>query len=206
MRPRTDDRVKGDDSLLVRELTHRINNEYSATIGFVSLAATRSKSAEVRRELSFVLNSLHSYARVHRALEMPCCDNTINASKYVRDLCSAISKSRLEIRGIELILIEHEVEMNAVRCWRMGMIISELITNAVRHAFGDREGTILVELSRVGSFVECRVTDNGSARTDLQPGRGLKLVDALTKSLRGEVIQKFEPFGTTTLIAFPRDD
>jgi two-component sensor histidine kinase len=206
MQSRTDDRVGADDSLLVRELTHRINNEYSATIGLVSLAATRSKSAEARQELSFVLNSLHSYARVHRALEMPCYDNTIDASKYVRDLCSAISKSRLESRGIELVLIDQNVEMNAVKCWRLGMIVSELITNAARHAFGDGEGIILVELCQVGPLVECRVTDDGSAGDNLQSGQGLKLVDALTKSLRGDVIQKFGPSGTTTLIAFPRDD
>lgn len=189
----------------MRELTHRINNEYSATIGLLSLAATRSKNAEARQELSSVLNSMHCYARVHRALEMPSCNDTISAASYVRDLCSAISKSRLEIRGIELVLVEHEFEMNAVKCWRMGMILSELITNSARHAFGQREGTIRIELSQVGSLVECRVTDNGSAQIDLQPGRGLKLVDELAKSLGGEAIRQFRPSGTTTLIVFPRD-
>jgi two-component sensor histidine kinase len=206
MQPQADDQFRADKDLLVRELTHRINNEYSATIGLLSLAVTRSKNAEVRQELSSVLNSLHCYARVHRALGMPSCDNTINAARYVRDLCSAITKSRLESRGIELVLVEHEFEMNAVKCWRMGMILSELITNSSRHAFDHRVGTIQIDLSQVGSVVECRVTDNGSAQVDSQPGRGLKLVDELAKSLRGEAIHQFGPSGTTTLIVFPRDD
>jgi two-component sensor histidine kinase len=65
------------------------------------------------------------------------------------------------------------------------MIVSDLITSAARHAFGQSERNILIELSQAGSFVECRVTDNGFARANLQPGQGLKLVDALAKSLRG---------------------
>jgi two-component sensor histidine kinase len=201
----THEQSNSDGYLLVRELTHRINNEYAAAIGLVSLAAARSENAKVKQELSRVLNSLYSYARVHRALEMPACDHAISAAHYMRDLCHSISLSKLEIHSIQLVLVEHEFQMNAEKCWRLGMIASELITNAARHAFGDQGGIIRVEFSRSESFVECRVSDNGSARSHRQPGQGLRLVDALAKSLQGSVVQQFGPWGATTLLVFPHE-
>jgi two-component sensor histidine kinase len=92
-----------------------------------------------------------------------------------------ISRSKLETRGIELILIEQPFRMSADRCWVMGMIVVELITNAVRHAFDGECGTIRVECLKFGGYVECRVSDNGSVMADLTPGNGLHIVEALAK-------------------------
>ena len=83
------------------------------------------------------------------------------------------------------------------------MIVFELINNAARHAFPGREGEIRVELLRAGAFAKCSVTDNGSAAPTVRPGRGLKIIDELSKSLGGRCIQKFEPRGSRSILAFP---
>jgi two-component sensor histidine kinase len=49
--------------------------------------------------------------------------------------------------------------MDFERCWRLGLIVSELITNAERHAFRNAGGCIRVKLLPSQSFAECRVTD-----------------------------------------------
>ena len=55
-------------------------------------------------------------------------------------------------QGIELELASRPLKLRSERCWKLGLIVSELITNSARHAFGDRGGTIQVELSASGSL------------------------------------------------------
>jgi two-component sensor histidine kinase len=47
-------------------------------------------------------------------------------------------------RGIELVLVERPFKMSSERCWRLGLILSELITNSARHAFAESGGMIRV--------------------------------------------------------------
>jgi two-component sensor histidine kinase len=83
------------------------------------------------------------------------------------------------------------------------MIVHELVTNAARHAFGNGNGQVRVELSRAGKLVECRVVDNGSAPTSVRRGRGFKIVDELVKGLDGRLDQRFGPRGSFSILTFP---
>jgi two-component sensor histidine kinase len=91
-------------------------------------------------------------------------------------------------------------------CWRMGMIVYELITNAARHASSDGMREIRVELLRAGSYVTCKVQDNGSPTKSVVPGRGLKIVHELVKTLNGNLNHKFGNHGSISLFAFPYRD
>jgi two-component sensor histidine kinase len=92
--------------LLVRELAHRLNNEYASLIGLTLRIAARSSAGEVKAALCEVTNLLHNYAGVHRALQMPTYSTTIDASSYIRALCQSLRRARLDRRGIELVLAE----------------------------------------------------------------------------------------------------
>jgi len=188
--------------LLLREFSHRINNEFASAIGALSLAA-RSANDEAKAALAAVQDQLQMYARVHHALQMPEHTSCIDAAEYLRQLCRAISRSRLESKNIELLLVERTFQMNSERCWRLGLIVSELITNAERHAFGNGGGLIRVELLPSLSFIECRVTDNGTRNANTRPRHGLKIVEALAKSLGGTIDQRFGSCGATAVLIFP---
>ncbi len=192
-----------DQQLLLREITHRINNELASAINMASLNAARSKNKEVKIVLAAVIDHLCNFARVHRALQIPSRRRSMDASAYIRSLCQSMSKSTLANRGIELIFTERPVRLDSERCWILGMIISEWITNAARHAFGPSGGTIWVELSFTGALIEGRVVDNGMTNGRIQPGQGTKIVRALTKALNGEVTQQFEPRGSISIVTFP---
>jgi two-component sensor histidine kinase len=199
----SDERPSSEEKLLLRELNHRINNEFAAAIGFVSLTAARSRNDEVKTALASVMDCLHNYAQVHRALEMPSHDMRIDASAYLRRLCESIGRFKLEGRGIELVFVEHPFQMHSEQCWRLGMIVSELITNAARHAFGDNGGKIHIELVPSGPFVKCRVADNGRAAATVRPGRGLKIIEALVAGLDGTIEQHFGARGALSILTFP---
>jgi two-component sensor histidine kinase len=190
--------------VLLREITHRVNNEFASAIQVVSFAAAKSPDRNVKAALAGVMEQLHNYARVHHALQMPASNDCIDASAYLRDLCRSISCSKLENRNIELVLGESQFRMSSERCWLLGMIVAELITNAVRHAFGQQGGTIRIECRASGAFVECRVSDNGSASTaHVRPGSGLRIIQALAQKLDAEFQFNFEENGSESVLVLP---
>jgi two-component sensor histidine kinase len=190
------------EQILLQELNHRVNNEFATAISFADLAATAS-SNDVKGALSRVADLLHRFADVHLALKMPEYDTPVDAAAYLRQLCRSISRSQLDDRRIELVLAAQPLQLSADHCWRLGMIVFELINNAARHAFPGREGEIRVELLRAGAFAKCSVTDNGSTVPTVRPGRGLKIIDELSKSLGGRCIQEFESRGSRSILVFP---
>jgi two-component sensor histidine kinase len=192
-----------EERLLLREFAHRISNEFASAISVISIAAARSANDEVKIALAAAEDRLQNYARVHQALRVPEHGSLIDATSYLRQLCRAISRSRLDVKSVELVLVDRPLRMNSDRCWRLGMIVSELITNAARHAFHESGGVIRVDLRSSQSFVECRVTDNGTAAANIRPGHGLEIVEALAKGLDGKIDQQFGPQGATTAVIFP---
>jgi two-component sensor histidine kinase len=189
--------------LLMHEFSHRISNEFASAIGAVSIAAARAVNNEAKAALATVRDQLQNYAQLHIALRMPEYGIRVDAAAYLRELCCAISRSKLQRKKIQLLLVERALLMNSERCWRLGLIVSELITNAARHAFGDDGGVIRVELLSSEAFVQCHVTDNGTSKKNIHPRWGLKIVEALADSLGGSIEQRFGPLGATSVLRFP---
>jgi two-component sensor histidine kinase len=191
------------ERILLHELIHRINNEFSSLIGAVSRTAARSVNHEVKVALAHIIELLSHYAELHRALQMPERDTQIDAAAYLENLCLSISRSKLDGMKIALVLTTSPLWLPSERCWRLGMMVYELVTNAARHAFGNGKGEIRVELTRAGKLVECTVVDNGSAPTSVRRGRGLRIVDELVKGLDGRLDQRFGPRGSFSILTFP---
>jgi two-component sensor histidine kinase len=192
--------------LLLQEMAHRINNELTSTISIISCTAERSTNCEVKVALAKVTEHLYDHARVYRALQMPTADRRIDAAAYLRELCQSISRAKLRHNGIELVLVEHPLELNSAQCWRLGLIVSELITNACRHAFAGGGGTIRVELNKRETNVECRVADDGSGPENIRPGRGLGIIQQLARGLNGRIDQRFGAQGSIAIVCFPIEE
>jgi two-component sensor histidine kinase len=133
-------RLSFDDEGVLLHENHRINNEFAAAISAVSVAAARSSDRAVKAALSGVGELLHHYADVHRALQTPDHDTLVDAATYLRPLCVSISRSKLEGREIKLVLSAQSLQLPAECCWRLGMILYELITppRATRSRAGAR--------------------------------------------------------------------
>jgi two-component sensor histidine kinase len=190
--------------LLLAELTHRVSNEYAVVIAMLSLVAARSSHPDTKCVLEGVCECLLNFSRVHQALQMPTLRTRVDARDYMRKLCLAISRSRLESRNITLQLMERPLEMDSEQCWRVALILCELVTNAAKHAFGKGGGSIRVEISSSGGTVECRVEDNGTTvAAHVEPGNGLKIIRALVRELGGTLDHKVGCSGAMIAIAFP---
>lgn len=196
------DRSGIERDFFLRELTHRVNNEFAAAIGMVSIVASQSPDPKVKALLSAVADRLNDYAQVHQCLTMPADDGHIDAAAYIKRLCHSISSSKLDVKGVELELVELPFLMGSERCWLLGMAISEIITNSARHAFDDRGGKIRVELQPCGAFVRCIVADNGRGASTYRAGHGSSIIRAVVDSLDGTLDQNFGPRGAVTALTF----
>jgi two-component sensor histidine kinase len=97
-----------------------------------------------------------------------------------------------------------DLRLEGERCWKVGLILSELLANVARHAqFGDRHPELRVELMLTGNLVKCKVSDNGSAPEPVRRGRGLTIVGELASSLGGRVHTSCAAEGSFFLLTFP---
>jgi two-component sensor histidine kinase len=173
---------------LLDELNHRIKNELASVINLVTFKAVWTDNVEAKEELSKVVDLLHQHAQVHSILTMPDRDALVDAGEQLRTLGLAISRCKLDRMNIRLVLAAETLPLESERCWRLALAIYELVTNAVRHAcFDGRDGEIKIRLMRAGSWVNCRVTDNGSGLGRIKLGRGLRIVGELASSLGGRI-------------------
>src|SRR6201990_1946893 len=193
-----------DGSLLLRELDHRIKNELTSAIYTVSAKAVQSESVAAKAALLEVVDLLHQCADVHRALRMPDPGRLADAAGYLQQLCFSITKYRLDRLSIRLLFSADDLRLEGERCWKLGLIVSELLTNVARHAqFDDRRPELRVELMLAGNVVKCRVVDNGFAPEPIRRGRGLAIVAELASSLGGRVHTSCAAEGYSFLLTFP---
>jgi two-component sensor histidine kinase len=192
-----------DERTVVRELTHRINNQLASAINLVTAAAVRAEHPETKVALGNVTELLQEQANVHRLLEAPEGDSLVDAAQYLRSLCLAITRYRLEPIGVHLSFQADTLPLEPERCWRLGMAVHELVTNAARHAcFDGRPGEIKIKLSLAYPVINCIIADNGSLSGRLKPARGLGLVRDLIRSLGGRLEYGFGPEYSSFLLVF----
>ncbi|HEX3407446.1 MAG TPA: hypothetical protein VHS81_09430, partial [Caulobacteraceae bacterium] len=103
---------------------------------------------------------LHAHANAHRALQPPALAGDVDLGAYLGRLCAALYDAMLCESGIKLSLAHDQIYLAAERCWRVGLIFVELITNSFRHGFKGGGGTIFVEIRLLSSEVHCRVADD----------------------------------------------
>jgi two-component sensor histidine kinase len=202
----SESRQPGDDTLYVRELLHRISNEYTNAISFAHNVARRSSSEEARTVADKIADRLLALANAHRALYPPTADEPADLADNLSRLCRDMTSAWLAPGGITLQLaMPGPIFLGRKVCWRVCLIVSELITNASRHASLLGHGCVSVSIEVVSGRVLCRVSDDGSPALTYVPGRGSRLVDALAKELAGSVERQFGQSGTTVLLSFPMD-
>jgi two-component sensor histidine kinase len=193
-----------DGSLLLRELDHRIKNELTSAIYAVSAKAVQSDSVAVKAALFDVVDVLHQWAGVHRALCMPDQGRLTDAARYLQQLCFAVTKYRLDCLAIRVLFSADNLKLEGERCWKLGLIVSELLTNVARHVqFDVKHPELRVRLMLAGNVVKCGVSDNGSAPEPIRRGRGLTIVGELASSLGGHVHTSCAAEGSSFLLTFP---
>jgi two-component sensor histidine kinase len=191
--------------ILIEEITHRVVNEYTQAISSIVLAAAATGNTEARTVLADAARRLRAHARAHQALQPPFVDGMVDAGDYIERLGAALSQASLHERGVRLVLRRDRLMLEAGRCWRLGLIVAELITNAVRHGLAGGPGQITVEINSGWDNVVCVVTDDGHGHGLIKPvpGRGSHVIERLAVDLGGRIERRFTPDGGMVRLTFP---
>jgi len=116
----------------------------------------------------------------------------LDAGAYLEGICRSISRSKLDDMHIQLELVADRVPIEPDRCWRLGMIVCELVTNAARAVFRHGKGaTIRINLSQTESWAVCEVDSGATRRRPMECLASSKIVEELARSLDGTIVHRY---------------
>lgn len=174
---------------LLKELYHRTKNNMQLINAMINLQATSIENSRTRTILKELEGRIHSMALVHQKLYDSNNLSSIDLQTYISDLSSYLFSSfNITGKKIDLKLDLENMQVvidTAVPC---GLIINELLTNSIKHAFSRQEtGTIGISLHRdVSGTIDLHINDNGRGLPqDLDPAAseslGFQILYAIVK-------------------------
>lgn len=203
-----DDLIK-EKQVLLQELQHRVANSLQIIASVLMQSARRVQSQETRVHLHNAHHRVLSIATLQRQLALSSDDN-VQLRQYFEGLCGSIGASMIEDEGkITLRSTTDDSSASANVSTSLGLIVTELVINALKHAFPDRdkEGEILVDYRAQGAGFVLTVSDNGvgiaASAQPTAPGLGTGIVDALARHLGATVQTTDAGPGTKVSIVNP---
>ncbi|MGF6773721.1 putative ATPase/two-component sensor histidine kinase [Paraburkholderia sp. GAS199] len=194
---------------LLHEVHHRVKNNLQLISSLLNLQASRVTDKAVAELFADSRNRVRSMALVHENLYRAGNFARILMATHVKNLCGHLARAYdMRQMGVDLQVEVDDVQLDMNRAVSCGLIINELVSNALKHAFPDgRGGCVRVELGMVDKE-QCRLTvsDDG---VGIAPGfsveeadsLGLQLVHDLTHQLHGS-LDLSHGSGTTCSILF----
>lgn len=199
-----------EKEVMLREIHHRVKNNLQVISSMVSLQAENMTDARIRAELNDMRDRVRSMALVHEKLYQTGDLARLDFAEYVRSLLQYLWRSHSAMaQQVQLEQSLAAVPMSIETAVPCGLILNELVGNALKHAFiAGRGGKIRVALELTPSgLIRLVVGDNGVGLPqgfDWQqsPSLGLRLVQILARQLGGTVEKGSGP-GTEFQILFP---
>jgi PAS domain S-box-containing protein len=195
---------------LLKEVHHRVKNNLQIVSSLLRLQARQVESEQLRSFLRDTQNRIRSMSMLHEILYRSSDFSTIGFRQYLRNLCQELVRScGAAAKNIRLEQSVMEVELDMDQAITTGLIVNELVTNAIKHAFPTgTPGTISVALRAEEGQLALKVADDGvglPATVELENQRtlGLLLVQNLCRQLDGRLTLQRTP-GTAVEIVFPR--
>lgn len=186
-----DDLIR-DKAILLQEVQHRVANSLQIIASVLMQSARRVQSDEARGHLHNAHHRVMSIAALQKQLSTSN-GGTVELRTYLTQLCQSLGASM--IADPDRLSIQVTVDNSAVEAdvsVSLGLIVTELVINALKHAFPDeRTGTIVIDYRSSGNDWALSVTDNGigiPAGNDApKAGLGTGIVEALAKNLKGGI-------------------
>jgi len=197
-----------EKSVLLREIHHRVKNNMQIISSLLSLQSSTIKNPEMKDIFKESQNRVKSMSMIHEQLyqtdDLAKIDFNIYVNGLIKSLFQIYSISHKHIDwhvNIEDVKLDLET---AIPC---GLIINELVSNSLKHAFEDRlNGMISVNMNKINDLITLKVIDTGvgisnNFQIEKATTLGLKLVKTLVNQLEGELMIEIKD-GTSFKVTF----
>lgn len=196
--------------LLLREVYHRVKNNLQLIDGLVTLQARVLVDRDAKNALQRLRQRLYALGLVHQQLMSSSDLKTFDVAPFLKELSENIIEG-IGAQDIELSVNAMPLEVGLDFAIPLGLLVTELVTNSLKHAFPGGTGKIEVVLERrADKTIVLVVSDNGvgydpaaTARDDKSSGLGTSLIDGLVSQL-GATITVARMNGTRSEVLFPQ--
>jgi two-component sensor histidine kinase len=205
---RENDALLREKEILLEELQHRVANSLQIIASIILMKAKMVGSDETRAHLQDAHNRVMSVAAVQQQLRASGAAGPIEMTPYLTKLCETLATSMIgDSRRVSIRVISDGASATSRQAESLGLIATELVMNALKHAFSlnKTDGRITVSYDVDATNWKLSVADNGIGRPDgvfAQPktGLGTGIVKALAQQLSATVETIASPTGTTVSI------
>jgi two-component sensor histidine kinase len=203
----TDDLVR-QKGMLLDEMEHRVVNSLQIIASILMLKARAVSSAETREHLQDAHRRVISLAAVQQHLRSHSGKDLVEIGPYLTKLCSSLCQSIVgEDHPARLDVLADDGALQSADAVSLGLIVTELVINALKYAFPDRSkaAAIAVRYEVSGTDWKLMVSDNGVGRPENGPapaklGLGTSLIMALARRLEAQVETASSPAGMNVSI------
>ena len=195
-----------EKKVLLQELNHRVANSLQIIASIMMQRVRSVQSEETRVHLRDAHHRVMSVAKLQRLLASTAT-NEVPLRPYLIDLCASIAASMIaDPAKLTLTVIADESVMNPEQSVSLGLIVTELAINSLKHAFTDvdQSGKIEVTFASGKTGWVLTVADDGDGFPEdhavAKPGLGTGIVNALAGQLAATVVQTDTDPGTTVTV------
>jgi two-component sensor histidine kinase len=196
--------------VLVREIHHRVKNNLQLVMSLLNLHARRIRDPRAEEAFAEARSRINALATLHRRLYESESLQEIDLRWFLEDLCAELRRGGLSRgRQVELLVDSPNEVIGPELAVPLGLLVTEAITNAYKHAFVDRaEGKIRVRVERESpETLVIRIQDDGAGFDPSQvnidaAGLGRSLIEAFVRQLHGELRTTTDK-GTIVEVRFP---
>ncbi|TXI08353.1 MAG: GAF domain-containing protein [Rhizobium sp.] len=197
-----DELLKQKD-FLMREINHRVQNSLQLVSTFLKMQARDTEDASIIQHLNDARSRISAVALVHRRLYFDNYVGSVDLARYLNELSNELFLSMGEEWRSRHTSSFSPVLMDADRAINLGLIFSELITNANKYAYGGAPGPTSAFLDHHLNQVRLTVSDCGGGKARVMSGFGSKMLDAIIVGLGGELQEADNNPGLKTIVTVP---
>ena len=202
--------LAAEREVLLREVNHRVGNSLQIIASLLHLQANSSTQDDVKAALTNAMGRVAAVAQVHRRLYTSHDLKSVLLNQYLDALLEDLRRSTEGNRMSRLTVKAEPIEIDPDRAVAIGIIVNELVMNAVKYAYPDGAGPIHVDLRAQGDDVELSIADDGvglNVKTDPRStGMGQRIVSAMASKLDASVERDPSHPGTRIVLRFRRVD
>jgi two-component sensor histidine kinase/CheY-like chemotaxis protein len=197
--------------VLLAEVNHRVANSLSLVSSLVRMQASAVKDAGARAALAETQARISAIGNLHRSLYTSDDVRTVDLSAYLESLVGELGQSMSSAGQTPMVRFEAAPILTKTdKAVSIGMIVTELVTNAIKYAYPGEAGDIRVSLSQDSEGATVLVVaDDGVGWSGQGPasgtGLGGKIIGAMAKSLATTIEYAQQPLGTRAVVKIPRD-
>ena len=198
-----------DALMLTYEVAHRIKNNLQIIVALIALEA-KSAAAPCVDGYRAMQTRIGAIAELYDLISRASDGEAITLDSYLKEIARTMSESLLDrASGIKIEVAAAALEIDPVRAVPFGLLVNELATNAVKHAFPDGTGRVLLSASQMGDQIELTVADNGVGMKDkysaqVSERHGSDYVAIFVRQIGGTIaVSTAKATGTVARIRFP---